>query len=267
MTGAAATLRSPLRRSTTCARSTGPAGVTATVAVQAAMDEAETAELLALAAASGGLIAGVVGWVDLDGGGRAPTASPPARAPGGERLAGIRHRSTTSPTRLARPPDVRRGLPPWRRPGSRTTCCSSRRTCRPPCAWPRRCPSYARARPRRQAADRGRRAGSRGARDLAALAAHEQVHCKLSGLVTEAPGTAGARTASSATPARLLELFGPGRLMFGSDWPVCTLAASYAEVLDVARAALTGCTAAERDEVLAGTARRFYSLRSETSDL
>ena len=48
--------------------------------------------------------------------------------------------------------------------------------------------------------------------------------------------------------------------MFGSDWPVCTLAASYAEVLELARSALAQLSATEQDAVFAGTARRFYGL-------
>jgi len=96
--------------------------------------------------------------------------------------------------------------------------------------------------------------------DLARLAAFEHVHCKLSGLVTEAPWDRWREAGVERYAQRLLEAFGPDRLMFGSDWPVCTLAASYAEVLEVARAALGSVSGAERDAVLAGTARRFYGL-------
>ena len=86
------------------------------------------------------------------------------------------------------------------------------------------------------------------------------MHCKLSGLVTEASWADWRGSDVPRYGARLLELFGPDRLMFGSDWPVCTLAASYAEVLDVARAGVAGLAAAEREAVFAGTARRFYGL-------
>ena len=70
------------------------------------------------------------------------------------------------------------------------------------------------------------------------------------------------RRTSPRYGARLLELFGPERLMFGSDWPVCSLAATYAEVLEVARACVDGLGGAERDAVFAGTARRFYGIGS-----
>ena len=70
------------------------------------------------------------------------------------------------------------------------------------------------------------------------------MHCKLSGLVTEADWRAWREQDVASYARRLLELFGPERLMFGSDWPVCTLAASYAEVLDLARAAIAELSAA-----------------------
>ena len=96
--------------------------------------------------------------------------------------------------------------------------------------------------------------------DLAALAAHGQVHAKLSGLVTEAPWDGWREAGVERYAARVLELFGPARLMVGSDWPVCTLAASYADVLGLAQRALAGLAEAERAEVLAGTATRVYGL-------
>jgi L-fuconolactonase len=96
--------------------------------------------------------------------------------------------------------------------------------------------------------------------DLAALARHESVRCKLSGLVTEAPWASWRSAGVERYAARLLECFGPERLMFGSDWPVCTLAASYAEVLDLAHATLDALSASELVAVLGGNARRIYSL-------
>ena len=58
-----------------------------------------------------------------------------------------------------------------------------------------------------------------------------------------------------------MELFGAGRVMFGSDWPVCLLAArSYEEVFAALQSCLAGCTEAEKALVLGETARRFYGL-------
>jgi L-fuconolactonase len=93
-----------------------------------------------------------------------------------------------------------------------------------------------------------------------ALAAVEGSVCKVSGLVTEADPAGW--TAADLLPAWdvLLEAFGPRRLAFGSDWPVCLLAAEYAEVLDLATGLTAGLSAAERAEVFAGTARRWYGL-------
>jgi len=86
------------------------------------------------------------------------------------------------------------------------------------------------------------------------------VWCKLSGLVTEADWHAW-------TPAELrpyietaLEAFGPSRLMFGSDWPVCTLAAPYRDVLHLVETAIGPLSDAERELVLGGTARAFWDL-------
>jgi L-fuconolactonase len=96
------------------------------------------------------------------------------------------------------------------------------------------------------------------ASEVARLAQLDRVHCKLSGLVTEAPWASWRDDGVQRYAERLLECFGPARLLFGSDWPVCTLAASYAEVLDLARAVVAPLDADERAAVLAGTAREVY---------
>jgi L-fuconolactonase len=102
-------------------------------------------------------------------------------------------------------------------------------------------------------------------RDMAALAAHPQVACKLSGLLTEmapADRTSCARILERLRPVAdaLLAWFGPRRLMWGSDWPVLTLAAGYDEWLAVADALLAPLSIDERVQVQHGTARRFYGL-------
>ena len=76
---------------------TAPAGVSATVAVQAAATEEETLDLLAAAAGAGGLIAGVVGWVDLTAPDVADRLAALRAAPGGDRLVGIRHQVHDEP--------------------------------------------------------------------------------------------------------------------------------------------------------------------------
>ncbi len=96
--------------------------------------------------------------------------------------------------------------------------------------------------------------------DLRALAKHKHVLCKVSGLVTEADWH-GWRPADFT---RYLDVvfgaFGPDRLMFGSDWPVCTLAADYALVEAALHQALAPRTAAERAAIFGGTAMRVYRL-------
>ncbi len=101
--------------------------------------------------------------------------------------------------------------------------------------------------------------------NLAALAELPNVQCKLSGLLTElAP--ADRITPESATARlrpvvdALLNWFGPERLMWGSDWPVLTLAGSYADWVAASDTLLAPLSAGERAQVLHGSARRFYGL-------
>jgi L-fuconolactonase len=57
-----------------------------------------------------------------------------------------------------------------------------------------------------------------------------------------------------------MDVFGPGRFMYGSDWPVATLATEYAPWLQVIRDLVDELAAAEGSDVLAGTATRVYGL-------
>ncbi len=95
---------------------------------------------------------------------------------------------------------------------------------------------------------------------IARVAEHPNVVCKLSGLVTEAPpGFA----ASALAPAveHVLSVFGPDRLLFGSDWPVCTLAASYDRVVEVLAEILGTRLSGDFERKLFGAnAARFYGI-------
>ena len=96
---------------------------------------------------------------------------------------------------------------------------------------------------------------------LRALARHPNVRCKLSGLATEAAPC----TRPSALEAALraaLDVFGADRCLFGSDWPVCTMATSHAAWLNLVESVLDGMRASktERDQVLAQTAQLTYKL-------
>ncbi len=95
---------------------------------------------------------------------------------------------------------------------------------------------------------------------LRAAAACPNVSCKLSGLITEANWEGW--TADDLKPYvhAALDLFGPTRLMFGSDWPVCELAGSYEEVVEGLKDALGPIATSERAAIFGGTAAGFYKL-------
>jgi L-fuconolactonase len=95
--------------------------------------------------------------------------------------------------------------------------------------------------------------------EIAALAELPQVHCKLSGLLTEAAPGADPQVLAPYV-AHLVAAFDPRRLMWGSDWPVLNLAGDYGGWLDLARR-LSGLTAAsDLADLFGETARRFYRL-------
>ena len=91
---------------------------------------------------------------------------------------------------------------------------------------------------------------------MASVAAETSAVCKLSGLATEA-GSASP-VALAACVDHLLETFGPERLMWGSDWPVCELVCSYEEWHQASEMLLVQLSGAERARIYAGTAREFY---------
>ena len=100
---------------------------------------------------------------------------------------------------------------------------------------------------------------------MRALAERENVYCKLSGMVTEADYN---EWGDDEIPLELflpymdlvLENFTPARTMFGSDWPVCTLAATYDEVYDIVNERLVTLSKDEQSDIMGDTATRFYGL-------
>ncbi|MET9969841.1 amidohydrolase family protein [Streptomyces sp. NPDC006356] len=250
----------PLRRNFTVADLAPEArasGVDRTVLVQTITVADETPEFLALAAEHD-LIAGVVGWTDLT---RPDVADELARLrelPGGRYLKGIRHQvqGEPDPEWLLRA-DVRRGLAAVTDAGLVYDLV----------VLPHQLPACVKA-----AADHpgltfvldhlgkppiasgGREPWETAVRSVAALA---NTVCKLSGMVTEADLTSW--TVDDLRPYAdvVLDAFGPDRLMYGSDWPVCTLAASYGQVLD------TACELTEKSDrrkIFGTTATRVYDL-------
>jgi L-fuconolactonase len=98
--------------------------------------------------------------------------------------------------------------------------------------------------------------------NLLELARRENVYCKLSGMVTEADWAQWkvADLRPYVDPA--LEAFGPARLMFGSDWPVCLLASDYGKWFQTAQDLLAGLSECEKELVFGGVAARLYSLEA-----
>lgn len=96
--------------------------------------------------------------------------------------------------------------------------------------------------------------------DMRKVASINGVHCKISGMITEADQQNW--TADDLRPYvhHVVGMYGTDRLMFGTDWPVCTLAGEYQTVADTTRGILGSLSPAAKDDVLGGTAARFYRL-------
>jgi len=94
------------------------------------------------------------------------------------------------------------------------------------------------------------------------LAQHPNVGCKLSGLVTEADWKNWKSADIKPYLDVAFESFGPDRLMIGSDWPVCTVAGSYARVTNIVIEYLDGYPESVQNAVLGGNAARFWRLTS-----
>ncbi|WHT19924.1 amidohydrolase family protein [Crossiella sp. CA-258035] len=243
---------------------TAVTGIGATVLVQTITVPEETPEFLVFAEASE-IVAAVVGWTDLTAPDVPDTLAALKSGHGGRWLRGIRHQvqSEPDPRWLCRP-DVRRGLAavaeaglsydlltlPHQLPAAVETVralpqlefvldhCS-----KPPIAAGELEPWAA---------------------DLRALAALPNVTCKLSGLVTEADWTQWTVDQLRPYAEVVLDAFGPERVMFGSDWPVCLLAAPYATVLETAEVLTDRLTPSERAAVFGGTAQRVYGIEQSS---
>ena len=96
--------------------------------------------------------------------------------------------------------------------------------------------------------------------DIRKLAAFDNVWCKVSGMVTEAAW--GNWTQADYTPYLdiVFDCFGIDRLMFGSDWPVCTLSGSYQDVVGIVETTIASLSADEQTKIMGGNASEFYQL-------
>ncbi len=97
-------------------------------------------------------------------------------------------------------------------------------------------------------------------REIVELARRQNVYCKLSGLVTEADPERWKPADLAPYLDTVLEAFTPERLMFGSDWPVVTLATTYGGWVSTLQQAIAPLSAAEKARIWAGTAREAYAL-------
>ena len=97
-------------------------------------------------------------------------------------------------------------------------------------------------------------------KNIKELAKRPNVFCKLSGMVTEADFKTWTPGQLSPYFNVVLEAFGPERLMFGSDWPVCLVAAGYGEWLQTVKGFISGLSENEQKMILGGTAQRVYGL-------
>ncbi len=96
--------------------------------------------------------------------------------------------------------------------------------------------------------------------NIAELAERENVYCKISGLVTEADYADWTEEQLAPYMTTVLEAFGPDRVMFGSDWPVCLVACGYGRWHDIVCRFVSELSDAEQQRVLGGTAAEAYSL-------
>jgi L-fuconolactonase len=236
------------------------AGVGRTVAVQARQSLEETRWLLSLADEHP-LVAGVVGWFDLRSDG---VSAELARFADDPRLVGVRHVVQDEPDpRFLLGERFVRGLRALEPVGLTYDLL----------VYPQQLPAAVElagllpeqpfvldhiAKPAIKA---GEIDGWR--RDIRALASRPNVCCKVSGLVTEAAWRQWQRADFAPYLETVLEAFGPERLMFGSDWPVCLLSAEYHEVVGIVEDLFARLSPGERASVWGGAAARFYGLAEE----
>jgi L-fuconolactonase len=234
-------------------------GIGATVLVQSSSSLEETRELLALARESGGLVAGVVGWADLtDPALPDVLADLAARGP----LAGIRHQvQDERDARWLDRPDVRAGLAAVGAAGLVYDLLVTPEQTEAAIAAVRDLPEVRFVLDHAGKPPIASGAWQPWADRLTELAALPNVWCKLSGLITEA-GFDTWRPQDVLPYARhVLDAFTPARVLFGSDWPVCTLAGRYADVFALAEQAVAALSPAEQEAVLGGTASEVYGLK------
>ena len=239
------------------------AGIDATIVVQTRSSLEETEEFLATAAVTP-FVRGVVGWVDLRDPAVGETIARLRAGPGGDRLVGIRHQvhDEADPDWLLRA-DVRRGIKAVGRAGLAYDLLTR----------PREMPAareVVTAMPDvRFVVDHLAKPAIRNGSDpawasaVASFRGLPNVWWKLSGLVTEADWQAWQPSDLQPFVDHVLDVAGPDRLIVGSDWPVCLLAAGYVEVLSTTQTLIAALTPDEQAAVRGGTAAQVYGLAAD----
>jgi L-fuconolactonase len=230
------------------------AGIEASVAVQADQSEDETQFLLELAAANPE-VAGVVGWVDLRSFDVRQRLEHFSQF---ERLRGFRHVAQSEPDdRFLVRDDFLRGVAQLAEFGFSYDILIYPRQLAAAAELVARFPNQ------RFVVDHlakpviKTREIDEWSRYMRRIAAHENVFCKLSGLVTEAAWNSWKPGDFTPYLDVVFEAFGTDRLMFGSDWPVCLLAATYGQVKQL----IADYGASDQEKIFGGNAARFYGLR------
>jgi L-fuconolactonase len=237
-----------------------PHGVTASVLVQVLASTEETEDFLMLADA-GGPVAGVVGWVDLTSPHVGDDIAALRRAPGGRFLLGVRHmlQDEPDPAWLERA-DVARGLAVLAEHGLVYDLLTKPREL-PTCLAVAR-----RFRQLRFVLDHiGKPPIASGAREpwasrIAPFADLPNVTCKLSGMVTEADWQRWQAADLQPYLDAMVGWFGEDRLLFGSDWPVCLLAADYGRVKLVLEDLLEPMPPERRAKIFGANAAAIYRI-------
>jgi len=250
----------PLRKSFTVAdleTVARPEDVTGTVVVQVLADPAETADLLAIAQHDN-IVRAVVGWADLTRPDVADQIAAYRELPGGGRLAGVRHPMLAEPDPdwLARPA-VREGLRQLAAAGLCFDLTVFARQLPLSAATARSVPDCVFVLDHLGAPPAEGGDGGAWAAGIADLGRCDNVVCKLSGAHTSPVSAAELRPYYEAA----LAAFGPDRLMFGSDWPVSSLTAPYAEISGMYRELIVDLPESEQHAILDGTAQRIYRPR------
>jgi L-fuconolactonase len=231
-------------------------GMDGCVAVQADQSEEETRFLLELAHADD-FIRGVVGWVDL----RSPELDASLeRFADDPRFRGVRHIAQAEADDFLARDDVIRGIGRLADHGLTFDVLVYERQLPAAITLAERLPD--------QPLVLDHLAKPRIAEDvlepwathLRELARHPNVWCKVSGMVTEADWTHWRPVDLQPYLDVAFDAFGTGRLMFGSDWPVCLVAGGYARVLEVVEAYADALPPDERSALFGGNAARFYRL-------